>query len=299
MFSLTVMMYHYVRDPGDAAQANSGIPGLPTAQFNTQLDTLARDYEMISWDDLRAALLQQKNLPERACLLTFDDGVCDHYLNVFPALHARNLSGIFFALAHASQDELALGHKLHYLLACLGVDGLRRAIWKNLNPSQREQFVTAEARYRQRWHSELDVFKGVLQRDLADEINPLLSQLLAQHVAPESELAHHHYLDDAQIQEMRAGGMHFGGHSRTHPWFDCIDAPRRADEIRASQHWLESVEDAPFAFAYPYGGLADDAPALLSNSNFLAAFTTREATTHVNPFYIGRFDGEELQNPKG
>ena len=26
---LTVWMYHYVRDPGDAAEAGTGIPGLP------------------------------------------------------------------------------------------------------------------------------------------------------------------------------------------------------------------------------------------------------------------------------
>ena len=38
-FSLTAMMYHYVRDPGDEAEAGSGIPGLPVARFEAQLDT--------------------------------------------------------------------------------------------------------------------------------------------------------------------------------------------------------------------------------------------------------------------
>jgi hypothetical protein len=37
-FDLKVMMYHYVRDPGDAAEAGSGIPGMSVRAFETQLD---------------------------------------------------------------------------------------------------------------------------------------------------------------------------------------------------------------------------------------------------------------------
>ncbi len=97
----------------------------------------------------------------------------------------------------------------------------------------------------------------------------------------------------AQIREMRAGGMSFGGHSATHPWFDFIDPARREREIRASESFLRNIETAPYAFAYPYGGLASDAPQFLADSNFRAAFTTRSQTNHPDEYYIGRFDGEE------
>ena len=30
---ITVMMYHYVRDPGDEAEAGSGIPGMSVKAF--------------------------------------------------------------------------------------------------------------------------------------------------------------------------------------------------------------------------------------------------------------------------
>ena len=91
---------------------------------------------------------------------------------------------------------------------------------------------------------------------------------------------------------MYAGGMHFGGHSRSHPWFDYIDAPRRETEIQASVAWLGTVERAPFAFAYPYGGLAQDAPDYLQQNKFHVAFTTQEHVAQTDPFYIGRYDGE-------
>jgi peptidoglycan/xylan/chitin deacetylase (PgdA/CDA1 family) len=93
---------------------------------------------------------------------------------------------------------------------------------------------------------------------------------------------------------MAAGGMHFGGHSQTHPWFDFIGPAQRAREIQASAEWLREVEQQPYAFAYPYGGLSDDAPSLLRSNGFAAAFTTREQVEQRDPFFIGRFDGEEL-----
>src|SRR5688572_33190624 len=76
---LTVMMYHYVRDPGDSAEAGSGISGMSVRDFESQLDELAQKHTFISWVDLRAALQEQKPLPASPCLLTFDDGVRDHY----------------------------------------------------------------------------------------------------------------------------------------------------------------------------------------------------------------------------
>ena len=113
-------MYHYVRDPGDGAEAASGIPGLPVAEFEMQVDDLARRYEMVAWPDVRDYVLHGRPLPLDACLLTFDDGVRDHYLNVFPALRARGLSGLFFALARKPGGGMPLPFKLHYLMAALG-----------------------------------------------------------------------------------------------------------------------------------------------------------------------------------
>src|SRR5439155_23013204 len=107
MFRLTAMMYHYVRDPGDAAEAGSGIPGLAVRQFEVQLDYLAREYEMLAWQEVKDYLALNRALPPRACLLTFDDGLSDHYLNVYPALQRRGLSGLFFALARTEGAGLA------------------------------------------------------------------------------------------------------------------------------------------------------------------------------------------------
>jgi peptidoglycan/xylan/chitin deacetylase (PgdA/CDA1 family) len=296
---LTVMMYHYVRDPGDAAEAGSGIPGMPVKVFEAQLDELSKQHIFVTWPDVRMALQEDKSLPSSACLLTFDDGVCDHYLNVFSVLHRRNLSGLFFVMDRCESDGFILAHKIHFLLAKLGLVGLREAIWEKLNPLQRERFTQAEKRYQLKYppvspDKRINLLKAVLQRDLSAEVNPLLSDLFETHVGSEKETARDYYLNTRQIDEMAVGGMHFGGHSRSHPWFDWIDAEARTTEIKASADWVGQFEPGPWAFAYPYGGLSEDSPQLLQQYGFVAAFTTRTRLRHPNPYFIGRLDGEEL-----
>src|SRR5687767_14541735 len=265
---LTVMMYHYIRDPSDKAEAGSAIPGMPIKDFESQLDELSARHTFVAWPDVRAALQEGKLLPTSSCLLTFDDGVRDHYENVFKILHERNLSGLFFVLDRFEDKGLVLAHKIHFLLAKLGVLELHEAIWEKLDSLQREQFTQAEKGYQRKYpptsiDGQIDVLKAVLQRDLSSEVDPLLSDLFQKYVGSEKETARSYYLNADQIREMSAGGMHFGGHSRSHPWFDWIDSEARTAEIKASAEWLQQFEPGPRAFAYPYGGVSEDSPQLL------------------------------------
>ena len=298
-FELTVMMYHYIRDPGDAAEAGSGIPGMSVAAFEMQLDELAKQHRFVSWREVQMALQGQSNLPSSACLLTFDDGVHDHYLNAFRILRGRNLSGLFFILDRSKDDGLVLGHKIHFLVSALGVAGLWEAIWRRLNVAERERFTQAETKYQRKYPANsldgrTNLLKAILQRDLSVQVDPILSDLFEKHIGSERETSGNYYLSIQQIQEMSAGGMHFGGHSRSHPWFDWIDAEARRLEIQASADWVGQFEPGPWAFAYPYGGLSDDSPKLLQAQGFLAAFTTQTQLVHTDPYFIGRLDGEEM-----
>ncbi|HJR80428.1 MAG TPA: polysaccharide deacetylase family protein [Anaerolineales bacterium] len=296
---LTVIMYHYIRDRGDTADNGSGIPGMPVHAFEAQLDELSRQHTFVTWQEVRMALQGERDLPKSACLLTFDDGLRDHYLNAFKVLQDRKLSGLFFVLDRLKEEGLVLGHKIHFLLAHLGFTEFRASIWETLNSVQREQLMRAEERYQQMYppaslDGEINRLKAVLQRDVSAETNPVLSDLFEKYIGSETETARSYYLSMDQIREMSAGGMHFGGHSRTHPWFDWIGAEQREVEIKASAAWLSQIEPGPWAFAYPYGGLCDDAPELLSKNGFIAAFTTQTQFQHTNPYFIGRLDGEEL-----
>ena len=298
-FDLTVMMYHYIRDPGDEAEAGSGIPGMTVQAFESQLDELAKQHTFVAWRDVQSSLQEEKPLPSSACLLTFDDGVRDHYINVFRILRERNLSGLFFVLDRRVNDGLVLGHKLHFLLAKLGLDELRGTFLDRLDSAQHKRFLFAEQKYQLKYSGDsvderINLLKAILQRDLSVDVDPLLSDLFEMHIGSEKEMAQNYYLTSDQMREMRAGGMHFGGHSHSHPWFDWINVEQRDEEIRCSADYLRQIEPGPWAFAYPYGGLSEDSPQLLRKHGFVAAFTTKTQLRHSDPYYIGRLDGEEV-----
>ena len=181
----------------------------------------------------------------------------------------------------------------------MGLPALRKSIWQKLDSVQKERFAAAENHYKSKYppisiERRINLLKAILQRDLSADVDVLLSDLFERHVGSENEIAHSYYLNTDQIREMSATGMHFGGHSRSHPWFDWIDPEARTIEIKASADWLQQFEPGPWAFAYPYGGLSNDSPGMLKTYGFAAAFTTHAQIRHPNPYFIGRLDGEEV-----
>ncbi len=293
-FDLTVLMYHYVRDPGDQSEAGTGIPGLPTAAFEAQLAEVRRAYNPVAWPAVQAHLAGEAPLPPRACLITFDDGLRDHYENVFPRLQAAGLSGLFFALARRPGDGLTLPHRIHFLLPRLGLNGLRAALVALLPPADVAAFRAAEAHYATLWSDPVDALKTALQRDLAAAVAEPLRFLMAHHIGQENRLADAYYVNAAQVEAMLAGGMHFGGHSLTHPWLDWLPSDEASAEVGASATWLSRLAAGPWSFAYPFGGFDERTPGLLAAAGYGAAFTTRAQTRHTSPFHIGRYDGESL-----
>ena len=75
------VMYHYVREPHQGRFR--GIHALSTGDFKGQLDWLSKKYRIISYAEFAAAILERRAFEEPVALLTFDDGLIDHYTTVF------------------------------------------------------------------------------------------------------------------------------------------------------------------------------------------------------------------------
>ena len=86
-----LVMYHYVRDPDPR---HPGIAAITLDDFEGQVEHLLRHYEPLEPDSLLAAARDGSPIPD-GFVLTFDDGVRDHYDNAAPVLERHGIHGIF------------------------------------------------------------------------------------------------------------------------------------------------------------------------------------------------------------
>ena len=117
MTDLTIVMYHYIRRI--IGSEFPGIKGLEIEGFKRQLDFLENNYSIVSSEQVIDKIIKNKELPPKACWLTFDDGYKDHYQYVLPELIKRNLSGAFFPPRVAIKDNIVLDvNSIHHILSC-------------------------------------------------------------------------------------------------------------------------------------------------------------------------------------
>jgi peptidoglycan/xylan/chitin deacetylase (PgdA/CDA1 family) len=105
--TLRVLMYHKVND-----QRPNPIT-VPTAMFAEQM-TLLRDlsYTPVSLDDVRDHYLVGAELPQRAVLITFDDGYLDNLENALPILLEHGYPAVIFApVGYLDPDPRLLPHE--------------------------------------------------------------------------------------------------------------------------------------------------------------------------------------------
>ena len=95
IWQIPILMYHYVRTV-DPNVDNLGFRlSVTHDQFNEQMDWLLNQgYHTISPDQL----LQNKALPAKSVLITFDDGYEDFYTDAWPILQAHNFTAMFFVV---------------------------------------------------------------------------------------------------------------------------------------------------------------------------------------------------------
>lgn len=108
-------------------------------------------------------------------------------------------------------------------------------------------------------------------------------------------LASRPMLDRTQIEEMRAGGTRFGGHTRNHPRLPELGDDRVKAEIGGCREDLEAALGHQVeSFAYPYGLFDERAVEAAEAAGYSAACTTetRPARPWDDPFRIPRIEVE-------
>jgi len=297
-----VVMYHYVRDA--AATPFPEIRALPPAAFSQQLDWLQQHYHVLRPDELEAALDNHATLPDKAALLTFDDGFADHGDAVATELLRRGLSAIVFVSGDAASatPRVLPVHKTQFLLARLGASAFERAVlerWASTMPAGRLPRVFGDDGWE---HPDERAVKHLLHYELPFELaDGLLGDLFREHIGDETAFARDLYLDEARVTAMARQGIVFGYHTRSHRMLSRLSREEQRRELHDGVAWIRRLTGQRWVpFCYPWGGPAtytDETIALLAEHGYSMAFNTVRRRAEIGRdgrFELPRVDARDL-----
>ncbi len=282
-------MYHYVRPLSRSRYPK--IRGLDLNKFFHQLDYIDANFRVVSVEQVIEAWHGGKRLPEKAAVLTFDDGLIDHYSFVFPALAERGWSGAFFPPARAVVERRLLDvHATHHILASADCSQAVEDFILDFLKSEPQLYSTIQERKRgmdlsSRFDPPATIFvKRLLQREVPSGLREeLLGRLIKRFVGVSpSLLANELYVTSDQLRVMERAGMHVGGHGWDHHWLSHLAPEQQEVEIDRTREFLDGLGAGrrEWTFAYPYGDYNQDTLKLLRQKQCCLAFTTKVGETH-------------------
>ncbi|RJQ34491.1 hypothetical protein C4568_02430 [Candidatus Parcubacteria bacterium] len=305
---LTIVMYHYVRDI--AGSPYPGIRGRTLGEFDGQLEYLSRHYVHVSLQDVMDAAGGRMTLPENAYHLTFDDGLSDHYRNVFPRLRERGIPASFYPPTQSALNSVVLEvHKIQFLLSVITDYGaLANEIFSMAAayrseyefPSEaglRAQFVNIRSRFDP---PEVVLVKRLLQTGLPGPVRTgVIGELFALHVTTdEAAFAHELYMTMEDMREMYKSGMEFGGHGYRHARMHGMKLDEQEFEIKKSRELMRMLHgrEQPWVMNYPFGSYDEETVRLAQKYHAILGLTTKAELVHGfdRPLELERLDTNDL-----
>lgn len=306
--SLLAVMYHYVRDLPRSRYPR--IRGRDLGDFLGQLDYLARHHTFVSMDDVLGAL-DGKPLPRGAVLLTFDDGLRDHFDVAFPILAQRGIPAAFYPPSKPVMDRVVLDvHKLHFVLASADDETrVHRSLFAEIAKMRAEFRLESDEFYRarcearpSRWDTTTVVtIKRMLQVELPPAVRArIVGKLFDEFVGiPERTFADTLYVTPGELGQMARAGMHIGSHGHTHVWLDALSPAEQAEEVDRSLTVLDAagIGRDRWTISYPYGGFNDSVLAVVERLGARAGITVLPGLSNVDArdrFRLARLDTNDV-----
>lgn len=264
---LYIVMYHYVRDLQHSRYPE--IKGMDYHLFKEQISFFEQNFNVVTMEDVIQAWNGGYVLPEKAMLLTFDDGYIDHYTYVFPVLKEHHIQGSFFIPGKTIAENVLLDvNKIHFILANADVNVLLKDLFAQLEdyrkegaplPSNEELFDKYAVP--NRFDKKETVFiKRILQTEIEEELRHKISDyLFRKYVAiPEAVFARELYMNRDQIRCMKSEGMFIGIHGYDHYRLAALPEEKmKADVDKALETMDEFICQEEWVFNYPYGSYND------------------------------------------
>lgn len=269
---LTVLTYHRVSERADLDDPLKVSAGA----FDCQMRYLRDVYRLISPLELAEIIRTRARVPERSCLITFDDGWRDNFDIAYPILRKHEIPALIFLTTgfvgtnrsfwHEELRRILLGaeceidRKWAGASTCNLPPGVGRGVKGILaaQPSARPELINDLV-------VEMKKFSGIENEKLVESLGVSLGARTSQERV---------MLSWDEICSMHANGITFGSHTVSHELLDRL-APQLVEaEVVESKRSIESIVGRAVDFiSYPNGNFDEQTIDITRKAGYVGAFT--------------------------
>jgi peptidoglycan/xylan/chitin deacetylase (PgdA/CDA1 family) len=244
-------------------------PATPVDVFARQMEHVARRYHVCALDEA-VERLKQRELPENAVAITFDDGYRDNFLQAFPITQSLSLPMTIFL----ATDAIGTGHTLWHDRVFSAFRDTDAAILEGFDPIvDGASLGTPDDRIRIMTRI-LHGLRQLNENGRNKRITEMCEALGVLERTSDADLM----LRWEDVREMSLGKVSFGSHTASHPILSRLSREETVEQVTRSCAAIQRhLGKRPTLFAYPNGSKADFSSVtktVLMECGFKCAVTT-------------------------
>ena len=296
------LCYHYLR-LNKQSDPFPRILGTNIDEFQNHLSMLQKNYHIISLKDALSISTGEDgfNKKNTGILITFDDGLSDHY-TAAKILSELNISAIFFIPTCILEEKLPANPTIiHYTIAVFGIEKFLKEFRESLvnNKLDSKLFdlqyskdkdnvldiiskIKSTFKYKLGYFNSRKILLDIYKNLFSSEYKNMLSTI---------------HLTESQIREMLEMGHYVGTHTYSHISVAAteLNSDDFIKEIISPKNYLEQKFNTKVnSFSYPFGGKNDclsSSELIKKTSEYNLAFTVEEIlnTRNTSPYQLGRY----------
>ena len=234
---ILILIYHRVFSDSETC-----IGGPNITRFDWQMRLVEKNFNVITLSQAISSLISG-NLPNRALVLTFDDGYKDNCTNALPVLKRYGLKATFFICSDYLDGGIMWNDKVAYSIFNTTKQTLDLSL---LGLEVSNVVVNSAQQKKDLIHKVLKKIKyaSPQERDaLADQLVELC----------ESKIPDDLMMSSSDVVDLHRAGMEIGGHTLSHPILSKIEDVTAENEIIGNKKRLEAlIDDGVFAVLYEF-----------------------------------------------
>ncbi len=277
-----IIMYHSVVDEKNAAYIDRSY-SVTVEQFDVQLQYLKSHANVISLSEMVECVYGGGRLPERAVVLTFDDGYLNNLTHAAPLLEKYDLPAmIYLCTGYVDRQQSQWDDVLYSMLQFRSVQQLQ---WRGTDYDLSDAKTLSSA---------FGMVAGALITATMSERDQILDDIKAQ-LQPECEFPQLTMSwDDVRSLASQYPQIELGLHTADHLDMTRLTPAQLEAEVTKSQETFsrELGREAEH-YSYPYGRHTENVAEQLRGMGFKSAVITQPTalvTAKTNPFMMPRYE---------